>query len=302
MAIELAWGGVRRWWLRTFRPAYVRRMAELRQGGTDGCPHEVLDPRDLKFFRNRCDARWLPEDDPFRWRQGLGLARWGLGELVILGAPLAAATALAAWWNWPLAMVPLTVLGWWVSFFRDPPRRVPAAAGLIVSPADGRVTDVTPLAHDDFVGGPAVRIGIFLSIFNVHINRAPVRARVLRLRYCPGKFLNAMNPASSWENESLWIGLEEDDPPHRRLVVRQVSGLLARRIVCDVRPGEVLDRGQKFGMIKLGSRTELILPAGDELHIDAAVGQAVRAGSSVLARWGGEPAEGSRQRAEARLG
>ena len=130
----------------------------------------------------------------------------------------------------------------------------------MVSPADGKVVEITRLEHDEFIGGPAVRIGIFLSIFNVHLNRAPVACRVIALRYSPGEFLNALKPESAMRNENMWIGLEEEAPPHRRMVVRQISGAIARRIVCDLRPGEVLGRGQKFGMIKLGSRTELILP------------------------------------------
>ncbi len=105
-----------------------------------------------------------------------------------------------------------------------------------------------------------MRIGIFLSIFNVHLNRAPATSRVIALRYHPGEFLNALDPQCLVRNENMWIGLEEDEPPHRRMVVRQIAGAYARRIVCALRPGEVVARGGKIGMIKLGSRTELILP------------------------------------------
>jgi phosphatidylserine decarboxylase len=126
-------------------------------------------------------------------------------------------------------------------------------------------------------------IGIFLSIFNVHLNRAPAAARVIALRYAPGEFLNALRPESALRNENMWIGLEEEAPPHRRLVVRQISGAIARRIVCELRPGEVIPRGHKFGMIKLGSRTELILPAETGLEVKVAVGQKVRAGTTILA-------------------
>ena len=164
-----------------------------------------------------------------------------------------------------------------------PPRA--AEAGLWVSPADGTIAEITPLAHDDFVGGPAVRIGIFLSIFNVHLNRAPVAARVIALRYSPGEFLNALRPESALRNENMWIALEEDSPPHRRLVVRQISGAIARRIVCDLRPGEVIPRGHVFGMIKLGSRTELILPAEEGLEVKVRVGQKVKAGATVMAEY-----------------
>ena len=137
------------------------------------------------------------------------------------------------------------MLGLIVYFFRDPPRRVPQEPGLLVSPADGKVVEITPLEHDEFVGGPAVRIGIFLSIFNVHLNRSPAAARVIALRYSPGEFLNALRPESALRNENMWIGLEEESPPHRRMVVRQISGAIARRIVCDLRPGEVARRGDK---------------------------------------------------------
>ena len=206
--------------------------------------------------------------------------------MILMGAPLAAAIlalALTPWW-WT-AIAPAVVLGWLVSFFRDPPRQIPEGPGLLVSPADGTVAEVTHVEHDSFLDGPAVRIGIFLSIFNVHLNRAPAAARVIELRYSPGKFLNALKPESALENEAMWIGLEEEAPPHRRLAVRQIAGLFARRIVCPLRPGEMLARGAKIGMIKLGSRTELILADEPSLEIRAAVGQKVQAGSTVLAAY-----------------
>jgi phosphatidylserine decarboxylase len=170
-------------------------------------------------------------------------------------------------------------------FFRDPPRRVPGDPGLVVAPADGRVVDVEPLESDPFVAAPAVRIGIFLSVFNVHINRAPAAARVAEVVYRPGKFLNALRPASARENEQLELRLEETAPPFRRFVVRQIAGTLARRIVCWVRPGESLERGVRYGMIKLGSRTDLILPRHEGLEVLVRPGQAVRAGRSIVARY-----------------
>jgi phosphatidylserine decarboxylase len=286
--LELAWGRVRRGWLKRIFPGYVKRMAELRQGSAAGAPHEILDPRDLKFCRNRVECDWRAEDDPFRWRGKLGFARWGLAELQLMGWPLAVAMFLALIWlpgAWKaVAVVPGIVLALVVWFFRDPPRRIPAEPGLVVSPADGKIVEISPLPHDDFVGGPAVRIGIFLSIFNVHINRAPTQARVIKLHYSPGEFLNAMNPESAMRNENLWIGLEEEQPPHRRLTVRQIAGLIARRIVCDLRPGEVIDRGHKFGMIKLGSRTELVLSA-EGVQVICKRGDTVRGGSTILARY-----------------
>jgi phosphatidylserine decarboxylase len=260
-------------------------MAELRRGDPAGAPHEILDPRDLKYSRNRCQCEWDAADDPFRWRERLPFARWGLAELQLMGWPLLGLTVWLAWYCPYLAPVPGAMLCLIVYFFRDPPRRVPQGVGWVVSPADGKVVEVTHLHHDEFLAGPAVRIGIFLSIFDVHINRAPVAARVIALRYWPGKFVNALSSRSALQNENTWIGLEEEAPPHRRLVVRQISGAIARRIVCNLRPGEVVARGHKFGMIKLGSRTELILPDEEDLSVHVEVGHRVKAGSSVVARY-----------------
>jgi phosphatidylserine decarboxylase len=287
-ALELAWGRLRRRYLQALRPGHVARMAGLRHGSTEGAPHAILDPRDLKYCRNQCTADWDAADDPYRWREALPFARWGLAELQIMGWPLVALALLGGWFHWSLAIVPLVLLAFVLYFFRDPPRRVPAEPGILVSPADGTVAEVTRLEHDAYIGGPAVRIGIFLSIFNVHINRAPAEARVVRLRYEPGLFLNALDPASSLRNENLWIGLEEAAPPHRRLVVRQIAGLIARRIVCNLRSGEHVARGHKFGMIKLGSRTELVLPDEPGVQVLARVGQKVQGGSTVLVRFAGD--------------
>jgi phosphatidylserine decarboxylase len=130
-----------------------------------------------------------------------------------------------------------------------------------------------------------VTIGIFLSVFNVHVNRSPVSARVIGLSYRPGKFLNALRPASARENEQLAVRLEEQAFPYRRMIVRQIAGAIARRIVCWLKPGEELACGELFGMIKLGSRTELVLPREPGLQLEVRVGQKVRGGSSILARY-----------------
>ncbi len=290
---ELAWGRLRRWYLKVIRPGYVRRMAELRRGDTNGAPWEILDPRDLKYCRNRCTCYWDPADDPFAWRDRIPFARWGLAELQLMGWPLLALTAFFAHWAWwfgsivglVLGLATGVVLALVVYFFRDPPRHIPEGPGLVVAPADGKIAEVARLEHDEYLGGPAVKIGIFLSIFNVHLNRAPVAARVIALRYCPGEFLSALRPECVSRNEAMWIGLEGEAAPHRRMVVRQIAGQYARRIVCALRPGEVVDRGAKIGMIKLGSRTELILPDEPGLRIEVRVGDRVQAGSRVVARY-----------------
>jgi phosphatidylserine decarboxylase len=217
----------------------------------------------------------------------LWLARWAFYDLAIFGLPLVAAIVALQFvgmpWCW-LSVVPAIFLLWLISFFRNPPRRIPVNTSAIISPADGTVTDITPLAHYDFIGGPAVRIGIFLSIFNVHINRAPLAGRVVDLHYHQGEFLNAMKPESSERNESMWIGFEQTASPSHRFAVRQISGMLARRIVCTLAPGQTVARGEIFGMIKLGSRTELILPA-DAVEVTVQPGDPVRAGSHIVARW-----------------
>ncbi len=283
--VELAWGRWRRWWLKRFRPGYVRKMEKLRKGDSASAPHEILDPRDLKYCRNRCTCWWEPVDDPFLWRERLPFARWGLAELLLVGLPLAAATVGLGWWHWYLAVPLGLVLLLVVFFFRDPPRGVPQGPGLVVAPADGWIVEIERLENHEFLQGPAIRVGIFLSIFDVHLNRSPVRARVVALRYQPGKFLNALRARSVQENEQTWIALEAEDPPHRRFVVRQISGTIARRIVCALRPGEVIGRGERIGMIKLGSRTELVLPDEGDTELLVVEGQRVKAGTSVVARF-----------------
>jgi phosphatidylserine decarboxylase len=283
-SIELAWGRWRRWYLKRFRPAYVERMRRVRHGEPTGCPHEILDPRDLKFCCNQTDCQWDSTDDPFRWRASVPFARWGLAELQLMGWPLLAVTIALAFTWWYAAPITGALFCLIVYFFRDPPRRVPQEAGLLVAPADGKVVEVLELQHDEFVGGPAIRVAIFLSLFNVHVNRSPCAARVIRLRYSPGRFISALDPSCSIHNECMWIGLEEPVAPYRRMAVRQIAGQVARRIVCDLRSGQTVGRGEKFGMIKLGSRTELILPA-DGLHVTVKVGDRIRGGRDVIGKY-----------------
>lgn len=294
--LELAWGKWRRWYLKTFRPRYRVRMQGKRRGDFNGCPHEVLDPRDLKFYRNQGGYSWEPKDDPFRWRDRLPFARVGLAELIVIGggAFLAAILLFVIAAHRPsglaifagiLGVAFAVVGGLVVWFFRDPPRQIPAGSGTVVSPADGKVVAIDEISDDEFVGGRAIRVGIFLSIFDVHINRMPVKARVIGLRYRKGKMLNALRPESARENEQLAVRIESEGAPHRRMVVRQITGQFARRIVCWLKPGDVLAAGEQFGMIKLGSRTELVLPCETGLEITVKKGDRVQAGSTIVARY-----------------
>ena len=285
MRLELAWGNIRRAWLKTVRPGYVARMRALRKGENRGCPHEVLDSRDLKFYRNQGGYYWEPADDQFAWRDRLPFARAGLCELFLISGMFFALAPVVGYFFWPLAIVP-TVLGLLIVwFFRNPTRVPPPGPGVVVSPADGKIVLIMELEHDDFIGGPAVLIGIFLSVFNVHINRVPVASRVIGLTYRKGKFLNALLAASARENEQLALRIESTEAPHRRMIIRQIAGAIARRIVCWVKPGDTLPSAGQFGMIKLGSRTELVLPREAGLEIVAKLGQKVKAGSTVLANY-----------------
>lgn len=296
--MEQAWGRIRRCWLNVFRRGYVHRMAACRRGDFNPCPHPVLDPRDLKFHQNQGGYYWDKADDPFTWRDQLPFARVGLAELLLMGGGFFAATA--GFGAWAVASVGTTqivaavlaiaagIVGILVAwFFRDPNRSIPTEPGLVVSPADGKIVDIEELEHDEFVGGPAVKIGIFLSIFNVHINRSPITGRVIGLKYRPGKYLNALRPESARENEQLAVLLESSEPPYRGMVIRQITGAIARRIVCWVKPGDKLDAGEQFGMIKLGSRTELVLPREASLEIRTQLGNKVKAGTSILASYSG---------------
>lgn len=177
------------------------------------------------------------------------------------------------------------VLIWALSFFRDPKRMIPAEAGLLVSPADGRITDVETLDTFEDHRGPVLRIGIFLSIFNVHINRIPNHGRVEQVTHRPGQYRNALTPESARVNESNTVKFLQLDAPHTPLWVRQISGAIARRIVCRLHPGQTLNRGDRFGMIKFGSRTELYVPVSDNMDCQVQPGDTVRAGSTILVRY-----------------
>lgn len=165
-------------------------------------------------------------------------------------------------------------------FFRDPPRRVTASATDIVSPADGTVVGIEDLRESPFYSGPCRRVSIFLSVFDVHVNRAPVTGTITGVQYREGACKNAMHATSSRTNESNCVMIDCERGP---VSVRQISGAVARRIVCNAKVGETLEKGQKFGMIKLGSRTELYLPPGTEMSVK--LKDRVHAGTSIIARF-----------------
>ena len=216
-SLEAAWGRFRRAVLRCCFPGYVRRMAALRRGECENCPHDIIDPRDLKLVRNVCGYRFAPEDDSFAWRGRVGFARAGLCELLVFTLVLVAAmlafAALCVWLD-PLWFIGAGVVApvWLfiLSFFRDPNRAIPADADALVSPADGTVTHLEEVDDPTFPGGRAFRISIFLSVFNVHVNRVPRAAKVTAVRYFPGEFLDARAGDCAVRNEQLWLDLEDD--------------------------------------------------------------------------------------------
>ncbi len=193
----------------------------------------------------------------------------------------AVVTAVLFWFAQPLGWLGLVLTLWCIYFFRDPWRVTPVRAGLVVAPADGRVVSVAPAAPPAELGlgeTPMLRIGIFLNVFDVHVNRMPMSGRVVKLAYHAGKFLNASLDKASTDNERMAIRLASSEGAD--IAVVQIAGLVARRIVCTLGEGQEVVAGQRFGLIRFGSRTDVYLPAGwTPLAI---VGQRVVGGETVI--------------------
>jgi phosphatidylserine decarboxylase len=198
-------------------------------------------------------------------------------------AIFAAITLILFWLNLtPLAWLGVIATAWCAYFFRDPERVTPLRAGLVISPADGRVSSiakVVPPPELDLARQPVTRISVFMNVFDVHVNRAPLDGRVMRIAYIPGAFVNAELDKASEDNERQALTLEMADGRH--LGVVQIAGLIARRIVKFVAEGDHLQAGQRFGLIRFGSRVDVYLPAGCQPHVS--VGQRAIAGETVLA-------------------
>jgi phosphatidylserine decarboxylase len=173
------------------------------------------------------------------------------------------------------AVVPVLLACFFLWFFRDPQRTVPSEAGLVVSPGDGKITEV---ARIQTPSGERIRLSIFLSVFDVHVNRSPIAGTIREVRYQKGKFLNALDPKSGPENEQNVITVQGDD---FSVTFSQIAGAIARRIVFNFKEGDSIGRGQRVGLIKFGSRVNVILPGHANLRV--AKGQRVKGGASVLA-------------------
>ncbi|QOV90281.1 phosphatidylserine decarboxylase [Humisphaera borealis] len=214
--------------------------------------------------------------------------RHGFKEMLVGTVVLALMAFALGWAWWPLAILVLPVLIWLFAFFRDPERPIPAEERIMVSPADGTVSDITEIESEPLLGGvPAVRVGIFLSVFNVHVNRSPCDGKVLSITYKKGKFINALQHAkASDENESNTVVLGETTTGKPVAVVKQIVGLIARRIIFTASQGDSLRMGDRIGMIKFGSRTELVIAKWLEPKVTVQVGQVVRGGADIVAKLG----------------
>ena len=192
------------------------------------------------------------------------------------GLALIAAGVLLGWLTSPVwAVIPFLLAVFFLWFFRDPERAIPQASGAMVSPADGKVTDVSVVNTQS---GKQARISIFLSVFDVHVNRSPIAGLICDVRYQRGKFLDARSPDCADQNEQNIVTVEGDG---QRIVFKQIAGLLARRIVFVPKIGDHLERGQRVGLIKFGSRTDVLFDADARLNVK--VGDRVKGGASILA-------------------
>lgn len=209
-------------------------------------------------------------------------AREGLPFMWAAGIIALSVGAAAFRWPRPLlvaaAVVSVLLAVWVAYFFRDPERHGERGPGLVIAPADGKVVQVMEVDEPAFMHGRALRIAIFMNVFSVHVNRYPVSGRVTYTHYNPGKFLNAAVDKASLENEQSSVGIESGA---HRVLVRQIAGLVARRIVTYSRPGDQADQGERFGIIRFGSRVDVYLPVGSTPRVR--VGEHTSAGTTVIA-------------------
>jgi phosphatidylserine decarboxylase len=213
--------------------------------------------------------RTAPEGKPFI------LAAWAIAVLLVW---LASRAASPVWWAGAVAWLAIAV--WVVAFFRDPERAWTRGDRLVVAPADGKVVSVTETDEPAFFAGRALRISIFMNVFDCHVNRYPTDGTVAYRHYNAGKFLHAASEKSSLDNEQSSIGLTT---PRGKVLIRQIAGLIARRIVTDHPVGTVVQQGRRLGMIRFGSRVDIFLPVGTRAKV--AVGDTTRVGVTVVAEW-----------------
>jgi phosphatidylserine decarboxylase len=217
----------------------------------------------------------MPSSSP----KGRGLIA-AQGYPLILGGVVLILLGVVGGWAW-LTVLGVLSGGFFAYFFRDPERDIPAEPGVIVSPADGVVIRVDEVQESEFLHGPARYVAIFMNVFDVHVNRSPVAAVVREMRHRPGEYKAASRHDAADRNEQQALMLENE--AGRRVLVVQIAGLLARRIIPFVKPGQSLARGERLGLICFGSRVDLYLPGDSQIQVKT--GDRVKAGSSIIGRW-----------------
>ena len=216
-----------------------------------------------------------PETDLRIFRLRIPVAREGLVFILpLLGVSVLLWLLSAPVWAGFFSLLTLFVIG----FFRDPERSIPGEEKAVLSPADGKIIRIDPVTEERFLKGPAVKISIFMSVFNVHVNRIPLAGRIVETAYRPGKFVSANLDKASAANEQNALLLEAAGGA--RILVVQIAGLIARRIVCRVGKGDAVERGRRFGLIRFGSRVDVYLPPGAK--IQARLGQKAYGGQTIL--------------------
>lgn len=211
------------------------------------------------------------------------LTKYGIRELIIFGTPcvvgIGFSLLLIPW----IVPIPLFFLAFLLNFFRDPNRETPQGASLIISPADGTVSHIVPVFEDNYLKCDTTKISIFMSVLNVHVNRVPVHGRVEFIKHTKGKFLDARDDECFSSNENNLMGLSIMGSS-TKIAVKQIAGKIAKRIVCACKVGDIFEQGQRFGMIKFGSRVEVFVPNSVKFEVMVRVGEKVTAGKTILGR------------------
>ena len=218
--------------------------------------------------------------DKFSWTDPPSQTAFPIAQA---GYPLIFAAAFTTAVLAILGLTTMTLIGLvltfsFCGFFRDPDRIIPNKEGAVVSPADGKIISVGVINNSSFYGGESLKISIFMSVFNVHVNRVPFEGQVKEINYYPGRFFSANLEKASLQNEHNAVFLEMENG--KQICVVQVAGLIARRIICKIKPGDQVHRGQRFGLICFGSRLDVYLPS--DMEVTVTVGEKVKAGMSVL--------------------
>ncbi|MDN3515299.1 MAG: phosphatidylserine decarboxylase family protein [Candidatus Brocadia sp.] len=211
------------------------------------------------------------------------LAKYGTKELLIFGIPCIVGAGFAiAFFPW-IVPIPLFLLSFLLNFFRDPNRDTPQGAELIIAPADGTVSHIVPVFEENYLKCDTTKISIFMSVLNVHVNRVPVHGRVEFIKHTKGKFLDARDEECFSSNENNLMGLSLMGR-HTKIAIKQIAGRIAKRIVCACKVGDIFEQGQRFGMIKFGSRVEVFVPKSVKFEVMVRVGEKVTAGKTVLGK------------------